>query len=38
MAPKYAMEGLFLIKSDVYSFRILMMEIVSGKRTVASII
>ena len=32
MAPEYAMEGLFSIKSDIYSFGILMLEIVSGKR------
>ena len=32
MAPEYAMEGLFSIKLDVYSFGILMMEIVSGKK------
>ena len=32
MAPEYAREGLFSIKLDVYSFGILMMEIVSGKK------
>ena len=32
MALKYAMEGLFSIKSDVYCFEILMLEIVSGKK------
>ena len=32
MAPEYAMEGLFSIKSSVYSFGILMLEIVSGKK------
>ncbi|KAF3654309.1 putative protein TOPLESS-like [Capsicum annuum] len=33
MAPEFAMEGAFSIKSDVFSFGILMLEIVSGKRT-----
>ena len=32
MAPEYAMEGLFSIKSSVYSFGILILEIVSGKK------
>ena len=32
MSPEYAMEGLFSIKFDVYSFEILMLEIVSGRR------
>ena len=32
MAPEYTMEGLFSIKNDVYSFGILMLEIVSGKK------
>ncbi|XP_052298449.1 cysteine-rich receptor-like protein kinase 10 isoform X4 [Citrus sinensis] len=31
MAPEYAMEGVFSIKSDVFSFGVL-LEIVSGKR------
>ena len=35
MAPEYAMEGLFSIKSNVYSFGILMLEIVSGKKNSA---
>ena len=34
MAPEYEMEGLFSIKSDIYSFGILMLEIVSGKMIV----
>ncbi|KAI3677008.1 hypothetical protein L1987_86626 [Smallanthus sonchifolius] len=29
---KYAMEGLFSVKSDVYSFRILVLEIISGRK------
>ncbi|KAL4368696.1 hypothetical protein GQ457_05G032970 [Hibiscus cannabinus] len=33
MAPEYALEGLFSDKSDVYSFGILMLEILSGKRS-----
>ncbi|KAL7250107.1 hypothetical protein ACSBR1_012163 [Camellia fascicularis] len=32
MSPKYAIEGLFSIKSDVFSFGVLVLEIVSGKR------
>lgn len=32
MSPKYAMEGLFSIKSDVYSCGVLLLEIVSGRK------
>ncbi|XP_002270258.2 G-type lectin S-receptor-like serine/threonine-protein kinase At1g11410 [Vitis vinifera] len=32
MSPEYAMEGLFSIKSDVYSFRVLLLEIITGRR------
>ncbi|KAK7314059.1 hypothetical protein VNO77_39268 [Canavalia gladiata] len=32
MAPEYAMEGLFSVKSDVFSFGVLVLEIVSGKK------
>ncbi|CAH9081463.1 unnamed protein product [Cuscuta epithymum] len=32
MSPEYAMEGLFSIKSDVFSFGVLMLEIVCGKK------
>ncbi|XP_059652115.1 probable leucine-rich repeat receptor-like protein kinase At5g49770 isoform X7 [Cornus florida] len=32
MSPEYAMEGLFSIKSDVFSFGVLLLEIVSGKK------
>ncbi|XP_062109071.1 G-type lectin S-receptor-like serine/threonine-protein kinase At4g27290 isoform X2 [Humulus lupulus] len=33
MAPEYAFGGLFSIKSDVFSFGILMLEIISGKKS-----
>ncbi|WOL07722.1 hypothetical protein Cni_G16469 [Canna indica] len=32
MSPEYAMEGLFSVRSDVYSFGILVLEIVTGRR------
>lgn len=32
MAPEYAIEGLFSVKSDSYSFGVLLLEIVSGKK------
>ncbi|KAL7590990.1 receptor-like serine/threonine-protein kinase SD1-8 [Lactuca sativa] len=32
MAPEYAMDGLFSIKSDVFSFGVLVLEIVSGQK------
>ncbi|KAK7405166.1 hypothetical protein VNO78_06365 [Psophocarpus tetragonolobus] len=32
MSPEYAMEGVFSIKSDVFSFGVLLLEIVSGKK------
>ncbi|KAL2327885.1 hypothetical protein Fmac_021312 [Flemingia macrophylla] len=32
MAPEYAVDGLFSIKSDVFSFGILVLEIICGKR------
>ncbi|TKY45525.1 Cysteine-rich receptor protein kinase 8 [Spatholobus suberectus] len=34
MAPEYAMEGLFSMKSDVFSFGVLVLEIICGKRIV----
>jgi hypothetical protein len=36
MAPEYASEGLFSIKSDVFSFGVLTLEILSGKRNSGS--
>ncbi|CAD6256426.1 unnamed protein product [Miscanthus lutarioriparius] len=32
MAPEYASEGLFSVKSDVFIFGVLILEIISGKR------
>ena len=32
MSPEYAMEGVFSIKSDVYSVGVLMLEIVCGRK------
>ncbi|XP_063937950.1 G-type lectin S-receptor-like serine/threonine-protein kinase At1g11410 [Daucus carota subsp. sativus] len=32
MSPEYAMEGLFSIKSDVFSFGILLLEIIMGRK------
>jgi serine/threonine protein kinase len=32
MAPEYAMHGHFSIKSDVFSFGVLVLEMVSGKK------
>ncbi|KAK2978973.1 hypothetical protein RJ640_017537, partial [Escallonia rubra] len=33
MSPEYATKGLFSIKSDVFAFGVLLLEIVSGKRS-----
>ena len=33
MAPEYAFDGLFSIKSDVFSFGVLVLEIVTGKKS-----
>ncbi|KAI5420087.1 hypothetical protein KIW84_044038 [Lathyrus oleraceus] len=33
MAPEYAADGLFSVKSDVFSFGILLLEIICGKRS-----
>lgn len=32
MAPEYAMHGRFSVKSDVFSFGVLILEIVSGQK------
>ncbi|KAJ6796526.1 receptor-like serine/threonine-protein kinase SD1-8 [Iris pallida] len=32
MSPEYAMDGVFSIKSDVFSFGVLVLEIISGKK------
>ncbi|XP_027341656.1 cysteine-rich receptor-like protein kinase 10 [Abrus precatorius] len=36
MSPEYAMLGQFSVKSDVFSFGVIILEIVSGKRNVDS--
>ncbi|XP_065862203.1 G-type lectin S-receptor-like serine/threonine-protein kinase At4g27290 [Euphorbia lathyris] len=33
MAPEYAADGVFSVKSDVFSFGVLVIEIISGKRS-----
>ncbi|XAR55436.1 Non-specific serine/threonine protein kinase [Bertholletia excelsa] len=32
MPPEYALDGLFSVKSDVFSFGVIVLEIISGKR------
>ena len=32
MSPEYAMQGQFSVKSDAYSFGVLLLEIISGQR------
>jgi serine/threonine protein kinase len=32
MSPKYAVRGQYSVKSDVFSFGVLVLEIVSGKK------
>ncbi|KAK3433341.1 hypothetical protein EUGRSUZ_D00844 [Eucalyptus grandis] len=33
MAPEYAMHGLFSVKTDVFSFGVLLLEIISGQKS-----
>jgi hypothetical protein len=35
VAPEYAMEGVFSVKSDVFSFVVLVLEILGGQRNVS---
>ena len=32
MSPEYALEGAFSVKSDVFSFGVVLLEIISGKK------
>jgi serine/threonine protein kinase len=32
MSPEYALDGHFSVKSDVFSFGVMVLEIISGKR------
>jgi serine/threonine protein kinase len=32
MSPEYAMDGVFSMKSDIYSFGVLTLEILTGKK------
>lgn len=32
MSPEYALDGIFSVKSDVFSFGVVVIEIISGKR------
>lgn len=36
MSPEYAQDGLYSEKLDVFSFGIIVLEILSGKRNIAS--
>ena len=31
MSPEYAMDGVFSMKSDIYSFGVMVLEIITGK-------
>lgn len=35
MSPEYAMDGLFSEKSDVFSFGVILLEIISGNKNIA---
>lgn len=32
MAPEYAMEGLYSVKSDVFGFGVLLLETITGRK------
>lgn len=32
MSPEYALDGFFSVKSDVFSFGVVVLEIISGKK------
>ena len=32
MSPEYALDGAFSVKSDVFSFGVVLLEIISGKK------
>ncbi|KAL5843704.1 hypothetical protein ACOSQ4_009662 [Xanthoceras sorbifolium] len=32
MSPEYVLDGLFSIKSDIFSFEVLLLKIISGKK------
>ena len=36
MSPEYAYKGIYSVKSDVFSFGVLLLEILSGKRNSSS--
>jgi len=36
MSPEYALNGLFSVKSDVFSFGVVLLEIISGKKNYES--
>lgn len=37
MSPEYALEGIFSVKSDVFSFGVMVLEIISGRRNTRSL-